>query len=124
MRNAIELRGASFLWIADLSQPDKLFVIPGVNFPVNLMPLIMGASQFWLASLTPPSPTMDPVQQKIMRYMPLLMIVFLYNYSSGLALYWAVSNLMSVWQTKMTKTRPAVAAAPAPVSVAPQKKKK
>ncbi len=126
LRNAIELRGATFLWISDLSQPDRLFVIPYLNFPVNLMPLIMGASQFWLASLTPPSPTMDPVQQKIMRYMPLLMILFLYNYSSGLALYWAVSNLMSVWQTKMTKTKPAAAAvtAPVPVSVAPQKKKK
>lgn len=124
LRNAIELRGAGFLWITDLSQPDRLFVIPGINFPVNLMPLIMGASQFWLASLTPPSPTMDPVQQKIMRYLPLMMIVFLYNYSSGLALYWAVSNLMSVWQTKLTKTRPAAAAAPAPVPVAPQKKKK
>lgn len=124
LRNAIELRGASFLWITDLSQPDRLFVIPGINFPVNLMPLIMGASQFWLASLTPPSPTMDPVQQKIMRYLPLLMILFLYNYSSGLALYWAVSNLMSVWQTKMTKTQPVAAAAPVPVPVAPQKKKK
>ena len=35
---------------------------------------------------------MDPAQQKMMRYMPLMMVIFCYNYSSGLALYWTVSN--------------------------------
>ncbi|MDB6068209.1 MAG: Membrane protein insertase YidC [Pedosphaera sp.] len=126
LRNAIELRGAHFLWIGDLSQPDTVFVIPGINFPVNPMPLIMAASQFWQASMTPPSPSMDPGQQKIMKYMPLLMVYFLYNYPSGLALYWTVSNLLTILQTRLTKTNPDAAAvvAKAPASVAPQKKKK
>ena len=41
LRSAIELRGESFLWVRDLSQPDTLFPIPGINFPFNLLPLII-----------------------------------------------------------------------------------
>ena len=46
---------------------------------------------------------MDPSQQKMMRYMPLMFLVFLYNYSAGMALYMVVSTLASVLQTKVTK---------------------
>ncbi|MCX6895853.1 MAG: membrane protein insertase YidC [Verrucomicrobia bacterium] len=119
IQSAIELRGASFLWIGDLAQPDTLFVIPGlggfpfigipgVGLPFNLLPLLMGATQLWQARLTPPSPGMDPAQQKMMRYMPLMFIVILYNFSAGLALYWTVQNLLTIAQTKLTKTRPEV----------------
>src|ERR1035437_6786840 len=103
IRSAIELRGARFLWIADLSKPDTLFMIPGTAFPFNLLPLLMGGSMLWQSHLTPPSPGMDPAQAKIMRYMPLMFLVFLYNYSSGLALYWTVNNVLTVGQTKLTK---------------------
>ncbi|MGN6387101.1 MAG: membrane protein insertase YidC, partial [Verrucomicrobiota bacterium] len=102
LQSAIELRGASFLWACDLSQPDTIFHIGG--FPVNPLPLFMGATMLWQARLTPPSPGMDPAQQKMMRYMPLVMVVFLYNYSAGLALYWATQNLLSIAQMKLTKT--------------------
>jgi YidC/Oxa1 family membrane protein insertase len=104
IRTAIELRGAHFLWVADLSKPDTLFMIPGLNFPFNLLPLLMGGAMLWQSHLTPPSPGMDPTQQKLMRYMPLIFLVFLYNYSGGLALYMTVSTLMSVLQTKVTKS--------------------
>jgi YidC/Oxa1 family membrane protein insertase len=57
-----------------------------------------------------------------MRYMPLLFMVFLYNYSSGLALYWTVNNLLTVLQTKLTRTSMAVAT-PAP-ALTPSKKKR
>jgi YidC/Oxa1 family membrane protein insertase len=60
----------------------------------------------WQAHLMPPSPGMDPTQQKIMKYMPVMFILFLYNYSAGLALYWTVQNLLSVLQTKFTKVEP------------------
>ena len=103
IRSAIELRGAHFLWVADLSKPDTLFMIPGIDFPFNLLPLLMGASMLWQSHLTPPSPGMDPTQQKMMRYMPLIFLVFLYNYSAGLALYWTVNNLLTIVQTKLTK---------------------
>ena len=103
IRSAIELRGAHFLWIADLSKPDTLFMIPGTHFPFNLLPLLMGGAMLWQSHLTPPSPGMDPTQAKIMRYMPLMFLVFLYNYSSGLALYWTVNNVLTIVQTKLTK---------------------
>ena len=136
IQSAIELRGASFLWIADLSKSDTLFVIPalgfipffgipGVGLPFNLLPLIMGATMLWQAHLTPPSPGMDPTQQKVMRYMPLMFLAFLYNYSAGLTLYWTVQNLLTILQTKLTRTAPdAAAAAKGPVLTAPPKKRK
>jgi len=134
LQSAIELRGQPFLWVGDLSKPDTLFSIPiplhflghaDMFFPVNPMPLLMGASMLWQSHLTPASPGMDPAQQKMMRYMPLIILLFLYNFSSGLALYWTVSNLLGILQTKMIRaqTDPA-GAAKAAVPVAPQKKKK
>jgi YidC/Oxa1 family membrane protein insertase len=117
IRSAIELRGAGFLWVQDLSQPDTLFIIPGLHFPFNLLPLIMGASMLVQARLTPVAPTADAMQQKMMRYMPLMFLVFLYNFSAGLTLYWTVQNLLTILQTKLTKMKDPVqtAAAPAPV---------
>jgi YidC/Oxa1 family membrane protein insertase len=56
-----------------------------------------------MSSLTPVSPQMDPAQQKMMKFMPVFFVVFLYDYSSGLTLYWTVQNLLSVLQTKLTK---------------------
>jgi len=120
--SAIELRGAHFLWVPDLSRPDTLFLIPGINFPFNLLPLLMVGVMVWQAHLTPPSPGMDPAQQRMMRYMPAIFLVFLYNYSSGMALYMFVSTLLGIVQTKLTKTQPATAATPA-LTPPPKKKK-
>jgi membrane protein insertase Oxa1/YidC/SpoIIIJ len=53
---------------------------------------------------------MDPGQQKMMRYMPLMLLIFLYTYSSGMALYMTVSTLAGVVQTKLTKINPPTAA--------------
>lgn len=126
VRSAIELRGATFLWAHDLSRPDTIFTIPGLDFNVNPLPLMMGATMLWQASLTPPSPGMDPAQQKIMKYFPLIFLFMLYNYSAGLTLYWTVQNLLSIAQMKLTKTKDdAAPAAPAPsaAALAPKKKK-
>ncbi len=141
IRSAIELRGAPFLWVGDLSKPDTLFLIPGLGFipfigiegqglPFNLLPLLMGATMLWQARLTPPSPGMDPSQQAIMKYMPLIFLVGLYNFSAGMTLYWTVNNLLTICQTKLTRppTQPpasaAAAPAKAPVLTPPQKKRK
>jgi len=105
VRTAIELRGAQFLWACDLSQPDTIFTIPGLNVPVNPMPLLMGVTMIWQARLTPVSPGMDPMQQKIMKYMPLMFLFLLYNYSAGLTLYWTVQNLLTITQMKLTRTK-------------------
>jgi YidC/Oxa1 family membrane protein insertase len=125
IRSAIELRGAHFLWIADLSKPDTLFMIPGTTFPFNLLPLLMGGAMLWQSHLTPPSPGVDPAQAKIMRYMPLMFLVFLYTYSSGLALYWTVNNVLTIVQTKLTKmNQPPAAPVVASVLTPASKKKK
>jgi YidC/Oxa1 family membrane protein insertase len=131
LRSAIELRGASFLWVKDLSKPDTLFMIPGLTFiplistpaglPFNLLPLLMGGAMLWQSHLTPPSPGMDPTQAKMMRYLPLIFLVFLYNYSAGLALYWTVNNLLTILQTKLTKNLHDPAT---PALTPPPKKKK
>ncbi|HSH96249.1 MAG TPA: membrane protein insertase YidC [Roseimicrobium sp.] len=117
LQGAIELRGAEFLWICDLSHPDTIAVIPGIQFPINPMPILMGITMLWQARLTPPSPGMDPVQQKIMKYMPLMFLVFLYNFSAALTVYWTVQNILTITQMTLTKTKdvePAAATTPAP----------
>lgn len=120
LRSAIELRGVHFLWACDLSQPDTVAYIG--TFALNPLPLIMGVTMLWQSQLTPPSPGMDPSQQKIMRYMPLMFMFFLYRMSAGLTLYWTVNNLLTIAQTKLTRaTEPPTAVPTAPV--APRKRK-
>jgi YidC/Oxa1 family membrane protein insertase len=131
VQSAIELRGARFLWACDLSKSDTIFVIPGIDFNVNPLPLLMGATMFWQAQLTPLSPGMDPAQQKIMKYFPMIFLVILYNYSAGLTLYWTVQNLLSIAQMKLTKATEAKTAAsaktapakPASIATIPKKKR-
>jgi YidC/Oxa1 family membrane protein insertase len=68
---------------------------------------------------------MDPMQAKMMRYMPLMFLVFLYNFSAGLALYWTVQNLLTIAQTKLTRMVPeAAGAGKIPVLTPALKKKK
>jgi YidC/Oxa1 family membrane protein insertase len=139
LRTAIELRGASFLWAIDLSKTDTLFIIPGLSFipflstpeglPFNVLPLLYISTAIWQTHITPMSPTMDAMQQRLMRWMPLMFLLFLYNFSSGLALYMTVNNLLTILQTWLMKRNqppaPALVAAPAKVSVlTPVSKKK
>lgn len=139
LRTAIELRGASFFWAIDLSQPDTLFTVPGLTFipflstpaglPLNLLPTLYIASALWQTHITPMSPGMDPTQQKLMRWMPLMFLAFLYNFSSGLALYMTVNNLLTIFQTwRMKRNQPPAATPAAPIASAsaltPASKKK
>jgi len=123
--NAIELRGAQFLWACDLSKPDTIFLIPGLMFPLNPLPLIMGLTMLIQARMQPPSPGMDPAQQAMLKYMPLIFMVFLYGQPAGLTLYWTVQNLLTILQTKLTKAKEGPAPAPVtPVTPPPRRKKK
>jgi YidC/Oxa1 family membrane protein insertase len=110
IQTAIELRGASFLWACDLTKPDTLFLIPYLQFPFNPMPLLMGATMLWQARMQPVAPGVDPMQANMMKYMPLMFLVMLYNFSSGLTLYWTVQNLLSILQMKLTRAQDAKAA--------------
>lgn len=94
LRSAIELRGAPFLWIKDLAQPDTVFHLAGL--PVNPLPLVMTGAMVWQQKITPT--TGDAQQAKMMMFMPLMMLFFFYNSSSGLTLYWTVQQLLSIGQ--------------------------
>ncbi|MGF1449456.1 MAG: membrane protein insertase YidC [Opitutales bacterium] len=99
LRTASELRYADFLWIADLSAQDQLFVIGG--FPFNLLPILMALSMFFQMRMTP-SPSTDNLQRTIFQFMPLVLLIFLYSFASGLVLYWTVSNVLGIFQQWLT----------------------
>jgi YidC/Oxa1 family membrane protein insertase len=113
-----ELRNATFLWVNDLSQPDEVFRIPGIDFPVNLLPLLMGATNVWLMQMTPK--TGDAMQRRVLMFMPLIFLVFCYNFAAALALYYTTQNLLTILQLWVNKRQPLPALEPA--VVAPTKK--
>jgi len=97
LQSSIGLRHAPFaLWINDLSQPATLFVLPGLDFPIRILPLIMAGSMFLQQKMTPTT-GMDPAQAKMMLIMmPGMMLLFSYTFPSGLVLYWTVSNILGI----------------------------
>ncbi len=96
LENAIELRNAHWYWLHDLSAAD----------PYHILPIVLVASQF-LVQLFTPSPGVDAQQQKMMAFtMPLFSGFIAWHYASGLALYWAGSNLIGIgqqWVINQTK---------------------
>ena len=100
---AIELRHAPFfLWINDLSAPDRLFnfdfSIPFMQAPygIPVLTIIMGGSMLLQQKMSPPMG--DPAQAKMMMFMPIIFTVIFINFSSGLVLYWLTNNLLSIAQ--------------------------
>ena len=90
--NAIELWGAPFMfWITDLSQRDPLYIAP----------LLMGGSMFLQQRMTPATGG-DPMQQKMMMYMPVFFLSFFLFMPSGLVLYWLTSNVFRIGQQILT----------------------
>jgi len=88
LMESVEIRHAPFIgWIQDLSAMD----------PYYILPLIMGASMFAQQKLSPMAFT-DPMQQKIMQYMPVMFTFFFLWFPSGLVLYWVVNNILSITQ--------------------------
>jgi YidC/Oxa1 family membrane protein insertase len=84
---AIELRHAPFmLWIKDLSAQDPYYVLP----------ILMAASMVLQTRMNPVPP--DPVQAKVMRFMPFIFSVFFFFFPAGLVLYWLVNNILSILQ--------------------------
>ncbi|MBI3986294.1 MAG: membrane protein insertase YidC [Lentisphaerae bacterium] len=102
LRSAIELRFADFLWIKDLSEPERLFadVLP---YPLNILPIFMAVTMALQQKLMP---TTDATQQKMMLIvMPVMMLFMFYNMASGLVLYWSVSQCGMIVQQLMQKYR-------------------
>lgn len=109
----IELRGASWLWVHDLSQPETL--------PIRLLPVIMIGTSVIQQGMTP-QPGVDPSQARMMKWMmPLMMGYIFYFLSSGLVLYYLTSNLVGIaQQVILNRATPA----PQPVELKPAPKKK
>jgi len=84
---SVELRQASFLWVPDLSKPDPLFILPVIN----------GAFMIITQRLTPMG-GMDPMQRKIMQFLPLAFAVLFAFFPAGLVLYWAANSGISLLQ--------------------------
>jgi YidC/Oxa1 family membrane protein insertase len=112
---AIEMRGASWLWVTDLSQPEHL--------AIRILPVAMVVAQFVMQQMTP-TPGADPNQQKMMMFMPLIFGFMFYSVSSGLVLYWLTSNVVGIAQQWfINKAMPAPPEASAPLAVAAKPKK-
>jgi YidC/Oxa1 family membrane protein insertase len=103
LRSAVELRYASFLWIADLSEPENLFAgsIPLVG-ALNILPVFMSGTMALQSYLTPSAG--DPQQQKMMMIMmPIMMLFMFYSFPSALSLYWTVSQVLAIVQMLMMR---------------------
>lgn len=84
---AVELRQAPWaFWIHDLSVRDPLYILP----------LIMAVSMYVQTTLSPPPP--DPMQAKMMKFMPIAFSIFFFFFPAGLVLYWVVNNILSIVQ--------------------------
>ena len=99
LMGAFEIRHASFLWAADLTQPDTVAHIMGL--PINPFAILMAITMLAQQKMTPTAT--DPAQAKMMMLMPLIMLVFLYNLPSGLTLYWTVSQVITIIQLLYNK---------------------
>jgi len=85
---SVELRQAPFmLWLQDLSSPDPYYILPAIN-----------AFAMFMTQKLSPTPGMDPMQAKIMKFMPLAFSVMFAFFQSGLVLYWAVNSSLSLLQ--------------------------
>jgi len=102
LRQAVELRNSSFLWVRDLSQPDVVGHVLG--FPINILPLLMALTNVWMMRITPK--TGDATQQRVMMFTPIIFVVFCYNFAAALALYYTTQNLFTILQLYQNRKQP------------------
>lgn len=111
--SAFELRGAEFLWIADLSEPDKLFTIPQLAVVpfigeqiqhFNLLPILATATMVISMRFAPGAgANMNPQQKTMMTLMPIVFGLLFYSWASGLNLYVFVSTLIGIGQSLLVR---------------------
>jgi len=121
LQGTAELRFASFLWTSDLSAPDTVWRLPFMNLPLNIMPLLMGATMVYQMKLTP-TPSTDNAQQTIMRMMPIVFTLICYNFAAALALYSTMNGVFTIIQQVIVNKTTADAGEPVN-PLAPEKAK-
>jgi len=110
---SVAFKGANFLWIKDLSAPDRLIIFPFsapfVGNELNILPILMGIMMFFQQKVTSKNMVVtdsaQAAQQKMMQtFFPILMVFIFYKFASGLALYFTMFYLLSTFtQIKMAK---------------------
>lgn len=112
LMRSVALKGAKFLWIKDLSEPDRLFLLP-VSLPVlgneiNILPIVMTIGMFIQQKLSSSSASGSTAEQQKMMLiiMPLMFGLIFYHMPSGLVLYWFINSaLMLIFQLRLTRTK-------------------
>jgi YidC/Oxa1 family membrane protein insertase len=111
LQSTAELRFAPFLWARDLASEDTIALIFG--YPLNIMPLLMGATMVIQMRLTP-SPSTDKMQMKMMQFMPFVFTLFCYRFSCALSLYSFINGLFTIGQQLVINRMKDPVEAPAP----------
>lgn len=113
LQNAVELRGQSFFWVHDLTQPDTVWSFPlpfalpfgfGDHFMLNPLPLIVTGLTMVMMRMTPQIG--DPQQAKIAQWMPLIFLFIFYNFAAALSLYYVINNGVSIIQIYRNLKKP------------------
>jgi YidC/Oxa1 family membrane protein insertase len=104
IQSSIDLRGAPFLWIPDLSLPDMTFFLPSslpfLGNAINILPVVMTLVSLWqMREQKKMMP--DPNQAQMMMFMTVFFFFILYHFSSGLVLYWLTNSLTQMIQQKI-----------------------
>ena len=128
LRAEYSLRNEAFLWVRDLGAPDKLIDFGktvadlGVLqiFSLNILPLLMVGLSLWQQRLMPkPADEQQAQQMRMMKWLPIVFAVILYNYTAALALYMVLSSALSIIEGKIVRkkdpTPNAPGAAPVPM---------
>ena len=90
LREMVELRHASIFWISDLSVPDPLFILP----------VLFGLIMFSTQKLSPAPPSQDPMQQQVIKYMPVVFSIFFFIFPAALCLYSVINSGVSLGQQR------------------------
>ena len=104
LSRSIVLKGSQFLWIKDLAEPDKLFMLPNalpvIGREINLLPILMGVGMFFQQKLTSKASSVTPEMQQQQKMMivifPFMFMFIFYHFPSGLALYFFINTLLSI----------------------------
>jgi len=103
LQSTSELRFAEFLWVHDLASPDTVARVFGL--PINIMPILMGATMIIQMKLTP-MPSADPAQQTMFKIMPWIFTLFCYTFAAGIALYSTINGLFTIGQQMIINRMP------------------
>ena len=90
LREMVELRHASIFWMSDLSVPDPLFILP----------VLFGLIMFSTQKLSPAPPSQDPMQQQVIKYMPVVFSIFFFVFPAALCLYSVINSGVSLGQQR------------------------